>query len=343
MSPKYWLIPLLAVPVATFAALGRAPAGAEISVRYLRIAADPSGGRGFDAGSALASILSRPPGLPACNSYDRACGVPGLVALAQSLPDRRDVVEAVAAGAVETALAPADHIYAARCFPAPGTKPAELSILGEIYNEPLHILVRAETGLTQVPQLKGRRVAIGAAGSAERRLADHVLSAYGLRRQDVRGVDLAGEAAALALSDGRIDAMFRIAATPDPVIAMAVTAGARLLPVTGEPAGRLSGLHPFGMAGTIAAGTYGPDQDEVTTMMQPVAWIAGPALDGGLAGQLTAALDNAPNREALHRQDPDMVLLRPAAFRMSAPLHPAAETRYGVDPIIMACPGQKPR
>ncbi len=342
MSPKYWIIPLMAVPLMALVALGRAPADTGLAVRYLRIAADPSGERGFDVGAALASMLSRPPGMPACID-GRACGVPGLIALTQSLPDRRDIVEAVVSGAVETGLAPADRIYAARCFPAAGTRPAELTILGEIYSEALHVLVRAEGNLSDPAQLKGRRVAIGVAGSDERRLAERILSAYGLRRQQVRGVEIGGEAAALALADGRIDAMFRIAATPDPVAAMAVTAGARLLPVTGDAAGRLSGLHPFGAPGSIPAGTYDGDQPEVATMMQPVAWIAGPALDPALAAQLTAALASRANREALHRQDPDMVLLRPAAFRMSAPLHPAAGTRYGVDPIAMACPGQKPR
>lgn len=342
MSPKYWLIPLMAVPLMALVALGRAPGDAGSSVRYLRIAADPSGERGFDIGAALASILSRPPGMPACTD-DRACGVPGLIAVTQSLPDRGDIVAAVASGAVETGLAPADRIYAARCFPAPGARPTDLTILGEIYSEALHVLVRAETGLTDIGQLKGRRVAIGVVGSDERRLADRILSAYGLRRQQVRGLEIGGEEAALALADGRIDALFRIAATPDPVVAMAVISGARLLPVTGDAAGRLSGLHPFGVPGSIAAGTYHEDQPAVATMMQPVAWIAGPSLDPALAGQLTAALANRANREALHRQDPDMLLLRPAAFRMSAPLHPAAGTRYGVDPIAMACPGQKPR
>lgn len=342
MSPRYWLIPLLAVPMMALVALGRAPADTGSAVRYLRIAADPSGERGFDVGAALASILSRPPGMPACTD-DRACGVPGLIAVTQSLPDRRDIVEAVASGSVETGLAPADRIYAARCFPAPGARPTDLTILGEIYSEALHVLVRAETGLTDISQLKGRRVAIGIAGSDERRLAERILSAYGLRRQQVRGVEIGGEEAALALADGRIDALFRIAATPDPVAAMAVTSGARLLPVTGDAAGRLSGLHPFGVPGSIAAGTYDGDQPAVATMMQPVAWIAGPSLDPSLAAQLTVALASRANREALHRQDPDMLLLRPAAFRMSAPLHPAAGTRYGVDPIAMACPGQKPR
>lgn len=342
MSPKYWLPPLLATPLAALIALGHAPANTPSSVRYLRIAADPSGERGFDVGSALAAMLSRPPGMPAC-ADDRACGVPGLVAMAQSLPDRGDIVAAVASGAMETGLAPADRIYAARCLPVPGRRAADLTILGEIYNEALHVLVRAETGLTGVAQLKGRRVALGAAGSDERRLAERVLSAYGLRRQDVRGMEIGGEQAALALADGRIDALFRIAVTPDPVAAMAMTAGARLLPVTGDPAGRLSGLHPFGGPGQVAAGVYGPDQPDIPTLMQPVAWIAGPALDPRLASHLTAALASHPNREAMHRQDPDMALLRPAAFRMSAPLHPSAGTRYGVTPVAMACPAQKPR
>ncbi|MFV3076756.1 TAXI family TRAP transporter solute-binding subunit [Niveispirillum fermenti] len=342
MSRKYWLLPLLAVPLLGVLALGRAPAGTEPGMRYLRIAADPSGERGFDVGTALAAMLSRPPGMPACGG-DRACGVPGLIALTQSLPGRTDIVDAVAAGAIETGLAPADRIYAARCQPAPGARPADLTILGEIYAEALHVLVRPGLDITDPAALKGRRVAIGVAGSDERRLAERILSAHGLRRQTVRGVETGGAAALQALAEGRIDALFRIAAAPDPAIATVIDAGARLVPVTGEAAGRLSGLHPFGAPDAIEAGIYGADQPAIATMMQPVAWIAGPALDPALAQQLITALASRPNRDLLHRQDPDIVLLRPAAFRMSAPLHPAADSRYGIDPITMACPGQKPR
>ena len=333
----------MALPLAALVALGRAPAGTEPSVRYLRIAADPSGERGFEVGSALAAMLSRPPGMPTC-ANDRACGVPGLVAVAQSLPDRDGIVTAVASGAMETGLAPADRIYAARCMAETGAAgSAPLTILGEIYDEALHVLVRAETSLTSVGQLKGRPVAIGTPGSEERRLAERILTSNGLRLRDVRGVALSGTDAAQALADGKLDALFIIAAAPDPVVTSAMNAGARLLPIDGDVAGRLSGLHPFGTPGHIAAGIYGPDQPDIATLMQPVAWIAGPALDPALAAELTAALASRPNREALHRQDPDMELLRPAAFRMSAPLHPAVGTRYGIDPIAMACPRLKPR
>ncbi len=342
MSRKYWILPLLAVPFAALMVFGRAPAGTEPPTRYLRIATDVSGETGFDVGTALAAMLSRPTGMPAC-ADDRACGVPGLVALAQSAPDRADIVRNVAEGRIETGLVPADLIYAARCQPVPGSKPADITILGEIYNEALHVLVRPETDLTSIGQLKGRRVAIGSAGTADRQLADRILSAHGLRRRDVRAAELGGIGAIAALMDGRIDALFLITASPDPIIAEAVTAGARLIPVTGDAAGRLSGLHPFGTPGHIAAGTYGPNQPEVATMMQPVAWIAGPALDPVLAGRLVEALARGTNRTALVKGNPDMALLRPASFRMSAPLHPAAGSRYGIDPVAMACPGQKPR
>lgn len=341
MSRKALFLPLLLVPFLALAALGRPTANVEERVRYLRIGVDASGERGFDVGAALAAMLSRPPGLPAC-AADRACGVPGLVALAQSQPSRHDIVAAVTDGRVETGLAPADQVYAARCFPAAGTKPADLTIIGEIYNEALHALVRAETGLTGIAQLRGRRVAMGIAGSDERRLAERMLAAHGLRMQDVKRVEIGGDAAVLALADGRIDALFRIAAAPDPSIAMAISAGARLVPVA-DDGGRLSGLHPFGAPGLIQADTYGEGHPAVSTLMQPVVWVAGPALSPDLAGQLVAALANKPNRTALTRGGPHVELLRPAALRMSAPLHPAAGLRYGVDPIAMACPARSPR
>lgn len=344
-SWKYALIFPLALPLAALAVLARPPAESDVNhTRYLRIAVDPSGERGFDVGAALAAMLSRPPGLPACLDDGRPCGVSGLVALAQSQPERTDILGAVARGEIETGLAPADRVYAARCQPTQGVPPAELSVIGEIYNEALHIVAR--TRIDDVAGLKGKRVAIGAPGSDERRLAERVLSAYGLTLRQVRGVDLGGAVALAALADGRIDALFRIAAVPDAGIAdlaAGAVEGLHLLPVTGEAASRLSGLHPFGSTGQIADGAY-EGLEGVPTLMQPIVWVAGPALPAGLAPKLARALASRPNREAMVRGDRGFTLLRPVALRMPAPLHPGLEGIYAEPaPIVMACPRGGPR
>ncbi len=343
MSRKSWLILPLCLPlVVGLAALARAPADPDLVVRYLRIGVVETGERGFDMGASLAAMLSRPPGMPACTD-DRACGVPGMVALAQAQARSADIVADVAMGRLETGLVPADRVYAARCQ---STTPDNITILGEMYDEALHVLVRADAGADSIAGLKGKRVAIGPAGSPARLLADRTLSAHGLRRQDIRAVELAGEEALAALAGGQVDALFRIAPVPDAALADLTAHGdvpqLRLLPVAGEAAGRLSGLHPFGSVGRIGDGVY-PGIQGVDTLMQPVVWIAGPAVDKDLARALGRALTSTPNRAALQKGGRDVPLLRPVALRMSAPLHPGLDGFYRVDPITMACPRGGPR
>lgn len=338
MSRKSWLILPLCLPLMVgLAALARAPADPDLVVRYLRIGVVETGARGFDMGASLAAMLSRPPGMPAC-SDDRACGVPGMVALAQAQARSADIVADVAAGRIETGLVPADRVYDARCQSG---KSDSITIIGEMYDEALHVLVRADSGVGSIAALKGKRVAIGSPGSPARLLADRTLSAHGLRRQDIRAVELAGDEALAALADGKLDALFRIATVPDIALSdLAARSDApklRLLPVMGEPAGRLSGLHPFGSMGRIADDAY-PGIHGVETLMQPVVWIAGPAVDKELAQNLGRALASPPNREVLQHGGRDLPLLRPVARRMSAPLYPGLGELYRVDPITMACP-----
>lgn len=339
MSWKSWILLPLTLSLTALAVLARAPAPGEPGTRYLRIAVAPVTEQEFDIGAALAAMLSRPPGLPDC-AAGRPCGVPGLVALAQSGDSRQDMVANLARGDTETALIPADRLYAARCQAGAGQP---LYVLGEIYGEALHVLAR--TRIDSIAGLKGKRVAIGAAGSDERRLAERVLSAHGLGLRDVRGITIARVEALEALAQGRIDALFRIAALPDPAITTAAETSAEplhLLPVTGEAAHRLSGLHPFGLPDSIPAGTY-PRLEAVTTLMQPVLWVAGPALPDALAPKLADALLRPENRRQLTRGGGNVALLQPVALRMPAPLHPALAQTYDAHPIIMACPQTGPR
>lgn len=337
MTSLVWrILPLLLLAMLA-AALWRVPDVPAAEVRYLRIAAGPTGTVGYQAGTALAAVLSRPPGLPPCRQGE-ACGVPGLVALAQSLPAEGQIIAAVAAGQVETGLATADAVHAARCPADPAVKPANLTLLGDVYGEVLHVLVRPGLDVSGVEGLKGRRVAIGKAATAERRLADRLLTAHGLRRRDVRAVELSGEDALDALAAGKVDALFRIAALPDARVAeLAAAQQAVLLPVAGEAAGRLSALHPFSGPGRIPAGTYG-EAGAVETLSQPVVWVAGPDLPAALAAPMAKALAAAPNRDLLKAGDTaTLALAELVPARPVAPLHPDVAKSQGRDPAAMPC------
>lgn len=335
MAPLLWrLLPLLLL-AATVGALWSVPTVPAAEVRYLRIAVGPTSTPGFQAATSLAGLMSRPPGLPACPP-DRPCGVPGLIALAQSLPLRDDIIAAVASGAVETGLVPAGAALAARCQSR--RSGADIAVVGGVYQEALHVLVRPGLDLAGPAALKGRRVAMGEPGSEERRLAERVLDAYGLRRTDVRTVPLGGAEALTALRDGRVDALFRLAVWPDAAVADLAAAGQGvLLPVTGEGARRLLDLYPFSGAGTLPAGSYGATMP-VETVMQPVVWIARADADPALVRNLAAALAQPANRDRLAAEQSDLSLAEALLPRLAVPLHAGAAAAYGQDAAVMPCP-----
>jgi TRAP-type uncharacterized transport system substrate-binding protein len=97
-----------------------------------------------------------------------------------------------------------------------------LMTLGSVAYEPLWVFCRGNERLERIPQLKGRRLAIGLPGSGTRLLAMGMLLANGLDEESVAGVHVSGIDGANALLLGAVDCMFVIAA-PEAGIVKALT------------------------------------------------------------------------------------------------------------------------
>ncbi len=89
--------------------------------------------------------------------------------------------------------------------------------LGGLYDEPLWIFYRAEIArrapgrhLDQLLQLKGRRIAIGAAGSGTHKLAMELLEANGMNSPPTELISTGGLDTATALREGRLDAVMTV-------------------------------------------------------------------------------------------------------------------------------------
>ncbi len=68
-----------------------------------------------------------------------------------------------------------------------GTGPlAHLRAAARLFPEPVHVVVRADSGITSLPELAGRRVALGAVSSGTRQTARRLLEAAGV---DVRQLE----------------------------------------------------------------------------------------------------------------------------------------------------------
>jgi TRAP transporter TAXI family solute receptor len=84
-----------------------------------------------------------------------------------------------------------------------------LRTLAVLYSSYTHLVTLADSGITDVAQLKGRTVSMGAAGSGTATLGYRILEAAGLNtKQDIRPQSLGVAQSVDALKDGKIDAFF---------------------------------------------------------------------------------------------------------------------------------------
>lgn len=82
--------------------------------------------------------------------------------------------------------------------------------LGSFYYEPVWVFYRGKETIERLPQLKGKRIAVGAEGSGTRKLALDLLRASGVDAGNAKLVDAGGLAAVGLLEKGEADAIFLV-------------------------------------------------------------------------------------------------------------------------------------
>lgn len=145
-----------------------------------------------------------------------------------------------------------------------------------LYGAPAHLLVLEKSGITSVEQLKGKRVAVGGAGSGAAGAAQRYFTALGM--WDQMKVEFIGYSkAASAIGDGLIDAMWVFAGYPNASIIQAAASNkVRLIDVVeaGEKAGFFE-QYPFYTTLEIPAKTYPGVDTPVRSFQDSALWVAG--------------------------------------------------------------------
>lgn len=160
------------------------------------------------------------------------------------------------------------------------TDAKELSAkLRGVFNFPLgyyHIVVYADSGITDLQGVKGKRVFLGPpGGGATVNMAQMLEIVTGYKAgHDYEQVNLGWEAAAQSFQDHHIDVYINPTLPPSPVIQQfALTSKIRLLGLSGKDmasdAFQAFSHRPGGLLDTIPAGTYGENQvnkEDITTV-----------------------------------------------------------------------------
>jgi TRAP transporter TAXI family solute receptor len=94
----------------------------------------------------------------------------------------------------------------------------DLISLGSLYYEPLWIFHVAGLGITQLSELRGKRISVGQEGSGTKVLAMQLLALNDVSEQNTKVLSLSGKNAVNMLLRGEIDAAFFVTAHQSPVI-----------------------------------------------------------------------------------------------------------------------------
>jgi TRAP transporter TAXI family solute receptor len=178
------------------------------------------------------------------------------------LLSRGEADYAIIQGDVAAAAIAGDDLFA-RGGPLP-----KLRAVGGLFPEAVHAVVRQDSPIRDLRQLRGRRVAIGTPSSGTRFDAVAVLAAHGVEIDDLGEICEEGPAEALArLQRGELDAVFLTGAAPIRSLQQfAVTPGMRLLSIDDAALGRIiearSGLARL----ALPSNTYPRQRESVVTV-----------------------------------------------------------------------------
>ncbi|SEQ45988.1 hypothetical protein SAMN04488092_10767 [Thalassovita taeanensis] len=286
----------------------------------------------YPVGGVIANAISKPPGSRECGEGG-SCGVEGLIASAVSSRGSVDNVNAINSGLRNSGFAQSDVAYWA--YTGTGTmegkEPAkDLRTIAALFEEHIHLVALADSGINSVADLKGKRVSLDEPGSGTYVDAKLILEASGLSVDDVTAEALKGGAASEALRNGKIDAFFVVAGFPTgSLVELASAAPIKLVPIEGEGAAALVEKYGFFAASDIPEGAY---EGVATTPTVAVGaqWFTSANEDEELIYNITKALWNEQSRKLLdvgHAKG-KTITLETALNGVGVPLHAGAERFY---------------
>jgi len=256
----------------------------------------------------------------------------GVRCSAESTPGSQYNIEGLKSGELEFGIVQADvqsmayngkRMWAGRSFP-------ELRSVLSLHREFATIVVRADSGITDITGLAGKRVNIGSPGSGTRSTWDTIDAALGgTGEMGIRPSEFTPGATTRALCNKVIDANFLMVGYPSPLVSSQLaTCPAKLIPITGAIVDKIVGAHPYyrryAIPGDVykiggAVPTFGSNATLVTSTAVP------PRVVDAIAAAVLANLDQL---RSLHAALAHLDAHEMTTAGLTAPLDPGAEEAY---------------
>lgn len=237
-------------------AAGQASGDCEASSGRITIATGNTGGVYYTLGGGLAQLISDNTPLKASAAETGA----SVQNIQQLVAGDYDIAFALA----DTA---ADAVEGKASFEG---KPQDIAALARIYPNYTQVVVRADSGIDSVADMKGKRISTGSPKSGTEVIANRLLTAAGLAESDISAQRLALRPTVDQMKSGQIDGLFWSGGLPTPELTDLTTslgADVKFVDIS-DLLDDLKKINPVYEEGALPADTYGLPAD-VPTIVVP--------------------------------------------------------------------------
>ena len=207
----------------------------------------------------------------------------------------------------------------------------DLRAVFSVHPEPLHVMVRADAGISSVGDMKGKRINIGNPGSGTRVLADVLMAAAGVTPDDFSlAAELKSSEQSAALCDGKIDAAIWAAGLPNGSTMEATsTCDIKLLDLTTSGTDVVLAENAAYAAATIPGGLYPGNDGDVASWGPKATFVTDARTPDDVVYHLVKGIfENFDDFKKLHPAFGRLTEEQMIKDGLSAPLHPGAVKYY---------------
>jgi TRAP transporter TAXI family solute receptor len=240
----------------------------------------------------------------------------------------------IAAGEMDMGVAQSDWQYHAY----KGTSKFEeagpnecLRAVFSVHPEPFTVVARADSGIKDFKDLKGKRVNVGNPGSGQRGTMEVVMGTMGWTMDDFKlASELKSAEQSAALCDNKVDAMVFTVGHPSGSIKEATTScDSVMVSVTGPEIDKLVADNSYYRKATIPGGMYrGTDADTETFGVGATFVTSCKVSDDVIYNVVKAVFEDFDNFKKLHPAFGNLKKEEMIKDGLSAPLHPGAVKYY---------------
>jgi TRAP transporter TAXI family solute receptor len=243
-------------------------------------------------------------------------------------------LNAIAAGELDMGVAQSDWQYHAyngtSKFEEKGPN-KELRAVFSVHPEPFTVVARADSGIKNFEDLKGKRVNIGNPGSGQRGTMEVVMDKMGWTMDDFKlAAELKPAEQSQALCDNKVDAIIYTVGHPNGSIKEATTScDAVLVNVTGPAIDALVSENDYYRTAVIPGGMYrGSDEDTMTFGVGATFVSSSKVPENVIYVVVKSVFENFDDFKQLHPAFANLKKEEMVKDGLSAPLHDGAAKYY---------------